>query len=275
MMSRGIKIYSMVGMLAHCVQSDLRDPREIRIMGIRGIKMIEEGDDLVDLILEAARRQSTPIRNGDVVVITSKAVSKSEGRIFKLQEVKPSTLADIIAEDTEKSPPHVQVILGEARRIIRLVGHHLITETKNGLIVANSGVDLSNVDGGQSVVVLPKDPDASARRIRSGFRRRGLNVGVIITDTHGRPFRRGDINIAIGAAGIVAISDLRGRMDLHGYRLKVKQIAIADELAGASELATGSADEAIPAVIVRGYTYKVSNKGTKVMIRPLKQNLFV
>jgi len=253
----------------------LGDLREIRIIGIKGIKMIEEGDDLVNITIDAARSQDTPIRNGDIVVVTSKAVSKAEGRIFRLQDVKTSTMAEIVAEETGKEPQHVQTILGEAKRIIRLVGHHLITETRTGLIVANSGVDLSNVDGGQSVVALPKEPDVSARRLRTAFRRHGLNVGIIVTDTHGRPFRRGDINIAIGAAGITAIADLRGKRDLHGYRLRVKQIAVADELAGAAELATGSADEAVPAVIIRGYNYRASNKGAKILIRPLRQNLFL
>jgi len=237
--------------------------------------MVDKGDDLAALIVNAAKWQGTPIRNGDIVVVTSKVVSKSEGRVFKLQDIKTSTMAEIVAEETGKAPQHVQAILGEAKRIIRLVGHHLITETSTGLIVANSGVDLSNVDGGQSVVALPKEPDVSARRLRTAFRRHGLNVGVVVTDTHGRPFRRGDINIAIGAAGIAAIADLRGKWDLHGYRLRVKQIAVADELAGAAELATGSADEAIPAVIIRGYKYRTSNKGAKSLIRPLRQNLFV
>lgn len=250
-------------------------PGDIRIMGIRGIKMVVKGDDLAALIMNAAKGQGTPIRNGDIVVVTSKVVSKSEGRVYKLQDIKTSTMAEIVAEETGKAPQHVQAILGEAKRIIRLVGHHLITETNNGFIVANSGVDVSNVDGGESIVALPKEPDISARRLRTAFRRHGLNVGVVVTDTHGRPFRRGDINIAIGAAGIAAIADLRGKWDLHGYRLRVKQIAVADELAGAAELATGSADEAIPAVIIRGYKYRTSNKGAKVMIRPFKQNLFV
>ncbi|MGQ9515094.1 MAG: coenzyme F420-0:L-glutamate ligase [Thermoproteota archaeon] len=247
----------------------------IWIIGIEGIKIVEKGDDLAAMVIEAAKKQGTPIKNGDIIVLTSKAVSKSEGRIYRLRDIKKSVIASLIAEETGKTPEHVQAILREAKRIIRLAGHHLITETKSGFIVANSGVDLSNVDGGESIVALPKDPDASARRFRSYFKRRGLNVGVILSDTHGRPFRRGDINIAIGSAGITPIADLRGKKDLCGYKLKVKQIAIVDELASAAELVTGSANEAVPVAIIRGYKYKVSSKGAKILVRPMKQNLFV
>lgn len=256
------------------MRSDLKTSG-IRIIGVKGIKMVEKGDDLVSLVMEAAKNQGTPIRNGDIIVITSKAVSKSEGRVYRLRNIKNSIAASLIAEETGKAPEHVQAILREAKRIIRLVGHHLITETHNGFIVANSGVDLSNVDGGESVVALPKDPDESARRFRACFRKRGLKVGVILSDTHGRPFRRGDINIAIGSAGIAPIADLRGKKDLYGYKLKVKQIAVIDEIASAAELATGSANEAVPVAIIRGYKYRVSSKGAKILIRPMKQNLFI
>lgn len=248
----------------------------IQIIGIRGLPLIKPGDNLAQLICEAAERQENPIKDGDILVITHVAVSKAEGHIVNLNDVEPSHFARVFAELYDKDPALVEVILREAKGIIRMFDGKIITETRHGFICANSGVDKSNVPENY-VALLPKDPDASAQRIRREIKRlTGRDVAVIISDTHGRPFREGEINVAIGVAGLKPIRDRRGEKDLFGYTLRIKQTAVADELASAAELVIGQADEGVPAAIIRGYKF-IRSETSKVqeLVRLKEKDLFL
>lgn len=249
----------------------------VKVIAIEGLPLIQKGDNIGQLIVEATKRQNTPLQESDVVVVTHIAVSKAEGNIINLDEVKPSKRALEIAKQTNKDPALVEVILQEAKDIVRIGQNSIIVETKNGQICANAGVDRSNILGNRNVAPLPKDPNVSAQRIRSEIKRLlGVNVAVIVSDTHGRPFRMGEINVAIGVAGIKPLRDRRGEKDLFGYVLRVKQTAIADELASAAELVIGQASEGIPAAIVRGYTlYQVEeNASASQLTRSRERDLF-
>lgn len=254
------------------------DDNKIEIIGVRDIPLIKPGDDIAEIICTTIKRQGLEIEDGDILVISQTIVSKAEGSIFKLKNVKPSIQAKIISELTSKPPEIVEVILRESKRIIRLRGQNLITQTKHGFICANSGVDVSNVSGGDIVTTLPINPDNSARKIRERIKKiTGKNVAVIISDTSGRPLRVGQVNIAIGVSGLNPILDRRGEKDLFGYTLKVKQIAIADELASAAELVMGEANEGIPVAIIKGYKRYVKSDNAKasILARPIKDDLFV
>ncbi|MEM2643852.1 MAG: coenzyme F420-0:L-glutamate ligase [Candidatus Bathyarchaeia archaeon] len=251
--------------------------RRIEIIPITGMPIIRSGDDLGLLICEAAARQGTPIEDGDIIVITHVIVSRAEGNIVNLDSIIPSEFAKTVAENLGKDPALVEVILRESKSIIRMGNGHIISETKHGFICANAGVDKSNVPGERNVAPLPKDPDLSARIIRRRIREvSGKDVAVIISDTHGRPLRNGEINVAVGVAGIKPIRDRRGEKDLFGYVLRVKQTAVADELSSAAELVIGQADEGIPAAIIRGYAYERDEGATaKDLIRPREKDLFI
>ncbi len=228
------------------------------------------------MIVEAAKKQGTPIQPHDVVVVTHVVVSKSEGNVVNLDEVKPSQRAIEIAQKTNKDPAMVEVILRETKDIVRIGQNSIITETNSGIICANAGVDRSNVSGDRNVVPLPKNPSASAEGIRQEIKHlSGADVAVIVSDTHGRPFRMGEINIAVGVAGFKPIRDRRGEKDLFGYVLRIKQTAVADELSSAAELVIGQASEGIPAAIVRGYNYIADeNASARVLTRPKEKDLF-
>jgi len=249
----------------------------IQIIGIERLPTVKTGDNLAELICNAAESQGTRIQNGDILVITHVIVSRAEGRVVNLDEVIPSEFAKNIAAQYEKDPALVEVVLQESKSIRRMGDGKLITETKHGFICANSGIDKSNVPGERNVALLPEDPDRSAEEIRQVIRRlSGCDVAVIISDTHGRPLRKGEINVAIGVAGIKALRDRRGESDLFGYVLRVKQTAIIDELASAAELAIGQANEGIPVAIIRGYNYlKSENARTTDLIRPKEEDLFL
>ncbi|HDI01732.1 MAG TPA: coenzyme F420-0:L-glutamate ligase [Candidatus Bathyarchaeota archaeon] len=251
--------------------------REIRIIGLETLPIVHEGDDIGALICEAASREGVGILDGDVIVVSHIIVSRAEGRVVHLSDVKPSPFAENVARALGKDPRLVEVVLRESKGIARMGDGHLICETKHGFICANAGVDRSNVPGEDTVALLPEDPDASARRIRERIRElTGKDVAVIICDTHGRPLRRGTINVAIGVAGLDPIWDRRGDRDLFGYVLRVTQVAVADELASAAELVMGQAWEGIPVAIVRGYEYRPSEQATaRELIRPRKQDLFI
>lgn len=249
----------------------------IKIIPIVGLPIIRKGDRLSTLIRNAAENQGTPIQNDDIIIITHVIVSRAEGNTINLDTIEPSQFAKAIAKKSDKDPALVEVVLREAESIIRMRNGSLITRTKHGLICANSGVDKSNVPGERTVALLPKDPDESARQIRQEIEKETeKTVAVIISDTHGRPLRDGEINIAIGVAGIAPIRDRKGEKDLFNYVLKVKSTAVADELASAAELVIGQADEAIPTAIIRGYSYKKSERATaKDMLRPLEKEFFL
>jgi coenzyme F420-0:L-glutamate ligase / coenzyme F420-1:gamma-L-glutamate ligase len=202
-------------------------------------------------------------------------VSKSEGNVVNLDDIKPSEKAIEIAKQTNKDPALVEVILRETKEIVRIGQNSIITETTSGIVCANAGVDRSNVSGDRNVVPLPKNPNASAAAIRKEIMSlSGAEVAVIVSDTHGRPFRMGEINIATGFAGFKPIRDRRGERDLFGYVLRIKQTAIADELSSAAELVIGQANEGIPAAIVRGYNYTSDENATTVLTRPKEKDLF-
>jgi len=249
----------------------------VQVLPVTGLPLFKKGDNLAQLISDAAKKQGTPLQDGDVIVVTHVAASKAEGHVYNLDEVVPSEFAKTVAKKLDKDPALVEVVLRESRAIRRMGEGRLITETKHGFVCANSGVDQSNVTGGRIVAALPKNPDSSARRIRKGIKKlTGKDVAVIVSDTHGRAFRVGETNIAIGVAGINPIRDRRGETDLFGYVLRVKQTAIADELASAAELVIGQAKEGIPAAIVRGYSYPELEKASaKMLIRRRRKDLFL
>ena len=249
----------------------------IEILPIDKLPIIKKGDDLANLILEVTDNSNTFPKEGDIIVICHVIVSRAEGNIIDLNTITPSIIAKNFGEFTSKDARLVEVILRESKSIRRMSKGVLITETKHGFICANSGVDKSNVPGDDIVAPLPVDADVSAQNIRKSIKMRaGIDVAVIICDTHGRAHRDGEINIAIGVSGIEAIRDRRGEKDLFGYELKVKRTAIADELASAAELVIGQADEAVPAAIIRGYEYNKSETATiKDLIRPREKDLFI
>jgi len=248
----------------------------IQVIAVENLPLIKKGDNLGQLIVETAKKQNTPIQEKDVIVVTHVAVSKAEGNIINLDQVTPSERAKEIAQKINKDPAMVEVILQETKDIIRIGQNSIITETKSGVICANAGVDRSNVSGDRNVVPLPKNPNASAQNIRQEIKRlTGANVAVIVSDTHGRPFRMGEINVTVGVAGIKPIIDRRGEKDLFGYVLRIKQTAIADELSSAAELVIGQANEGIPAAIIRGYKYQTAeNASATELTRPKEKDLF-
>jgi coenzyme F420-0:L-glutamate ligase/coenzyme F420-1:gamma-L-glutamate ligase len=234
----------------------------ITIIPVHGLPEIRQDDDLAALVVERAQ-----LEDEDVLVVAQKAVSKAEGRIVYLDGIEASERAVEIAGG-ERDPREIEVILGEAKRVVRERGPLVITETRHGFICASAGVDHSNAPGPGQLVLLPVDPDASARRIRERVAElTGKLVGVIVTDSFGRPFRQGTTDVAIGVAGFEPILDLRGTKDRIGYELRASRTAIADEIAGAADLARGKA-EGVPAVIVRGLTLQGDGSGQDIVIEP-------
>jgi coenzyme F420-0:L-glutamate ligase/coenzyme F420-1:gamma-L-glutamate ligase len=229
----------------------------LQIIGVDHIPEVRPGDDLVGLIIDGMVQSKTPPLDGDVLVVTQKIVSKAEGQLVDLTTIEPSALAMQWAERYEKDPRQIEVVLREAVRIVRMERGILIAETRHGFVCANAGVDASNVSP-DTVCLLPEDPDRSAERIRQGITRElGVEVGVIVSDSFGRPWRNGIINVAIGVAGIPALADYRGQTDAAGYSLHVTVLAVADEIAAAAELIMNKLD-ARPVAIVRGYQFPVA-----------------
>ena len=224
----------------------------VSIVGLEGFPLVEAGDNLAKIIVETAKKNSVSIDDGDIVAVAQKVVSKAEGRIFHLKDVKPSERAEEIAKITLKDPRFVELVLREAKRIVKVTPEIFIIESERGLICINAGIDKSNVSGKPSYALLPKNSDESAKRIRSRIMKlTGRNVGVIVCDTYSRPFRRGQVEFAIGIAGINPFKDYRGQKDLFDYVLKVKNVAIVDEIASAAELVMGQGKETVPVVIIK------------------------
>jgi coenzyme F420-0:L-glutamate ligase/coenzyme F420-1:gamma-L-glutamate ligase len=238
----------------------------IRILPVEGVPEIHEGDDLAEFI--AARAE---LENGDVLVVAQKAVSKAEGRTVRLAEVKPSDEARRLAGDED--PRRLEVILRESKRIVRTRPPLVIAETHHGFVCASAGVDSSNAPEAETVVLLPEDPEASAAHIRERLRElAGVDVGVIVSDSFGRPWRQGTTDVAIGLAGIRPLLDLKGVRDAAGYELHATVIAVADELAGAAELVLGKTS-GIPAAVIRGYD--ASGEGSaRDLVMPEERDLF-
>jgi coenzyme F420-0:L-glutamate ligase/coenzyme F420-1:gamma-L-glutamate ligase len=250
--------------------------KAVEIIAVENLPLIQKGDNIAQLIRDAAEKQKTPLQDKDIIVVTHVVVSKAEGNIINLDEITPSEQAKKLAQKTKKDPALVEVILRETKEIVRIGPNSIITETKSGVICANAGIDRSNVSGDRNVVPLPKNPNASAQNIRQEIKRlTGANVAVIVSDTHGRPLRMGEINVAVGVAGIKPIRDRRGEKDLFGYVLRIKQTAIADELSSAAELVIGQANEGIPAAIIRGYNYQTAeNVSATDLTRTKEKDLF-
>jgi coenzyme F420-0:L-glutamate ligase/coenzyme F420-1:gamma-L-glutamate ligase len=248
----------------------------IQIIGVKNLPIIKKGDNLAELVCNASKRQGTPIEDGDILVISHVVVARAEGNVVNLNSVVPSNFAKAFAQQFSKDPALIETILRESKSIVRMGEGKLITETKHGLVCANAGVDKSNVPGERNIALLPKNPDSSAQRIRQEIRKlTEKDVAVIVSDTHGRPLREGEINIAIGVAGIRPIRDRRGEKDLFEYILKVKRTAIADELCSAAELVMGQANEGIPVTIIRGYPYPKSEEAKAIeLTRSKEKDLF-
>ena len=235
----------------------------ISIFPLRGMPELREGDDLAALILERSE-----LEDGDVVVVAQKAISKIEGRIVRLDGIDPSPPAIEIAGEEGDAARRIEVILREAKRIVRVRPPLVICETEHGFICASAGVDASNSPEPGMLVLLPRDPDGSAAQLRDELRARtGRDVGVIITDSFGRPWRQGTTDVAIGAAGVVVLQDLSGDRDPIGYELHATVIAVADEIAGAAQLVSGKLDR-VPVTIVRGLDVRGEGRATDIPIPP-------
>ena len=234
---------------------------------------MQAGDDVATLIADAAATSGGPgLLDGDVVVVAQKIVSKAEGRIVRLDAVEPSQRArELAGQDADAR--HLETILREAVRVVRMRGALVIAETRHGFVCASAGVDASNAPERDTLVLLPDDPDASARRIRSRIRElTGRSVAVIVSDSFGRAWRQGTTDVAIGAAGLAPLLDLRGTKDAAGYELRSTQIAVADELAGAAELVMGKA-AGVPGAVIRGY--RASGEGlARELVMPADRDLF-
>jgi len=241
----------------------------LQIFAVEGLPEIERGDDLPAMIAAA-----TTLAEGDVVVVTSKIVSKAEGAVVELDDVTPSAFAAAWAARWDKDPRVVEVVLSESVRVVRQSGPVLITETHHGFICANSGVDQSSSGASGRVVVLPKDADASARRLRDGFAAAGVDVAVLVSDTFGRPWREGQVDVAIGVAGLAPITSYVGQLDPHGHEFRVQELCVADELSAAAELVKGNVSR-VPVAVIRGFAWRRDDTAAaRSLLRAPSRDLF-
>ena len=251
---------------------------DVTLTPVPDIPLVRPGDDLARLLIAAMTRYALTPADGDVLVVAQKIVSKAEGRHVDLAQVRPSPRAEKLAAEVGKDPRLVEVILGESSRVVRYRRGVLIVEHRLGFVMANAGVDRSNVDpaaGAEPVLLLPRDPDASAASLRERLAAHfGKRLAVVVSDSFGRAWRRGTVGVALGAAGLPALMDLRGRRDLFGHALRVTQSGFADEIAGAASLLMGQADEARPAVLVRGLSWSGAPAPAATLIRAPQEDLF-
>jgi coenzyme F420-0:L-glutamate ligase/coenzyme F420-1:gamma-L-glutamate ligase len=248
---------------------------DLTLKPLRSVPQIKPGDDLSRIALAAVESANERLRDGDVLVFAQKILSKAEGRAVALAGVTPSARALALASETGKDAREVELILRESVEVLRHRPGVLIVVHRLGLILANAGIDRSNVDGGKHVLLLPVDPDASAARIADGLRASaGVAVGVLIIDSIGRPWRLGTVGTAIGVSGLPGLLDLRGRPDLHGRPLETTEIGLADELAAAASLVMGQAAEGIPIVLARGVPYARRDGSARELLRPKDKDLF-
>lgn len=242
--------------------------------------LVKPGDDLPSLILATLANQNLKLEDGDILVLAQKIVSKAENRLVNLSTVKPSAEAEHYAVLTGKDPRLLELILSESQGVLRTREHLIIVEHRLGFISANAGIDHSNVDGPWGdpedwVLLLPENPDRSAAEIRATLEKgTGKKIGVLIIDSHGRAWRLGTVGVTIGLSGLPGLVDLRGKSDLFHYRLRVTQVAAADELAGAASLVMGQANEGTPVVLARGFPYPLRDAGLQELIRPKEDDLF-
>lgn len=245
-------------------------PPTISLTGVAGLPIVRPGDDLVALIADALQAQGTELADGDVVVVTSKIVSKSEGRFVDLCTVTPSSRARTLAVETDKDPRLVEMVLRESTAVSRARPGILIVRHRLGFTSSVAGIDHSNVGGGDDLVLLlPEDPDGSAARLREGLQRAtGARLAVVVTDTHGRPFRRGNIGVAIGVAGLPALIDKRGEVDLFGRVLMATEVPLADMVSAAAGLIAGETVERLPVVVLRGLPAEGDGRGSDLVRSP-------
>jgi coenzyme F420-0:L-glutamate ligase / coenzyme F420-1:gamma-L-glutamate ligase len=252
-------------------------PQRLSMLALPGLPLVRPGDDLAALLADAIDA-SGPVAAGDVLVLAQKIVSKAEGRYVDLAGVTPSREAERLAVETDKDARLVEVILRESRRVVRHSRHVLIVEHRCGFVMANAGIDRSNVDpveGSDPVLLLPEDADASAARLHAALSARfGVPVAVIVSDSFGRPWRQGTVGVALGAAGLPALRDLRGEPDLYGRPLRVTETGFADEIAAAASLLMGQGAEGQPAVLIRGLAYEAAARPAAALIRDPAEDLF-
>lgn len=247
---------------------------EVRILPLMLEGAIRAGDSLSNRFLAAAEREGLRLQEGDVLVVKHKIVSKAEGAMAALDEIRPSASSRAWGRRFGVDPRVTELAVRESRRVVRRKRGVLITQTKHGFVCANSGVDISNVDGGKHAVLLPEDPDRSAAKLRTEIRRKtGVSIAVIVSDSFGRPWREGLTEVAIGVAGMRPLVDYRGRRDPHGYSLHATVDAVADELACAAGLVCGKL-ASIPACIIRGFSYRAGRGSGQELIRPAQHDLF-
>ena len=251
---------------------------QLTITALQGVPLVKSGDNLGAIALAAYRATGLAPKDGDVLVVAQKIVSKAEDRVVEVANVEPSQEAIALAAEVEKDARLVEVILRESRRIVRHRPNLLIAEHRRGWVMANAGIDHSNVapdDGVERVLLLPLDPDGSARALQQALAEAsGKRIAIIISDSFGRPFRRGTVGIALGAAGLPAIIDWRGHPDLFGRKLEVTETGFADEVAAAASLVQGQADEATPIVLVRGLSWTAPEAPAADLVRPPEHDLF-
>ena len=253
------------------------DPRSLTLTPLRGVPLVQPGDDLSGMIVGALTQSNLSLQPRDVLVIAQKIVSKAEGRLVDLKTVTPSPRAIALANATAKDPRVVELILAESTEVLRQRPGAIIVAHRLGYVLANAGIDMSNVgpDGAERALLLPADPDRSCRELRTRLRERtGVDVAVLIIDSFGRAWRNGTVGTAIGVSGFPALADLRGQPDLFGRPLQITEVGLADELAAAASLMMGQAGEGIPAVLARGVPYERRESGIQELIRPKAQDLF-
>lgn len=252
----------------------------LALTALKDIPIIRQGDDLADVILTALASSGIALQNDDILVLGQKIVSKAEGRIVNLAQVFPGEAASQLAAEIDKDPRLVELVLQESRSVVRTRPGTIIVEHKLGFICANAGIDHSNVagvgtPGEEYVLLLPENPDGSAAALRRQLEMRsGKRLGVMIIDSHGRPWRLGTVGMCIGLSGLPALVDERGWKDLFGYTLRITIVAVADELAAAASLLMGQAAEGTPVVHVRGFPYPLRDGSLQELIRPREQDLF-
>lgn len=241
----------------------------LQVSTIQHVPQVRPGMDLAVELRNAIQSSGLDLRNDDILAVTQKIISKAEGRVVRLSEIQPSTFSRSLARQLKKDARLVEVILRESRRIVRMRGEMLICETHHGFICANAGVDRSNVEGPDSVTLLPKDPDRSARELA-----RQLGCGVIVTDTFGRSWRDGLVDTAIGVARVPCFVDLRGQLDTQGYALQVTLLAVVDALAAVAGLVMGKTTET-PAALIRGFPWQETNTNARALVRAPERDLFL